>query len=68
MSDVEKAERRIGIPPFEITAEPPRACFEVSTSARLRGDDERVVWELSSILDAPGELIDWTIEWERSEF
>ncbi|OJF99248.1 hypothetical protein AX760_13630 [Pararhizobium antarcticum] len=65
---MEEAQRRLGIKPFKITAEPPRACFEVSTSARRQMDGERVVWEIALSLDVSGDPIEWTIIWEESEY
>jgi hypothetical protein len=62
---MDEVKRRIGIPPFKVTGETPRAYFEVGTSARQRGDDEYVVWELSEIFDAPGDPLDWKILWEQ---
>lgn len=68
MSDVDGAERRIGIPPFKTTAEPPRAFFEVGTSAGRGGDDEWVIWEIAAILDGRGAPIDWHVVWDESEY
>jgi len=55
---MEKAEIRIGTSPFKITDQPPRACFLVSTRTCFRGDDERVVWDIATILDRRGNPID----------
>lgn len=68
MPDMEKAEARIGTPPFKIAGEPPRACFEVSTSAQRRLDDERVVWEIGSLIDVRSDPVDWHILWGASDY
>ncbi|KQY31837.1 hypothetical protein ASD32_04415 [Rhizobium sp. Root483D2] len=67
-SDAEEAERRLRTPISETVGEPPRARFEVKTSARRQGDDETAVWQIGALLDVSAQSLDWYIEWEASVY
>lgn len=67
-SDAKEAQRRLGVQSFKTIGDPSRTLFEVSTSARRKGDDEAAVWQISALLDVVAQSIDWQIEWEESVY
>jgi hypothetical protein len=58
---------RLGIRPFKEAGEPVRTYFEWTRLTARPGNDEDVVWDLSMELGI-GDVIDWKIDWDASDY
>lgn len=54
--------------PLEHQGEPERSYFKWNRWTTRTGDDEDVVFELFMLISGPRKELDWTIDWDLSEY